>query len=227
MWHTVSPDRIPTIGRRRSLAQEAYKAIRRSLRDGILVHDEFYSEAELAHSMGISRTPVREALIEMAREGLVEVVPQRGFKLRELGPEDEREVFELRGVLESYVVRRLASKATPGDVSKLREVLDRQAELVDNPSAFLEVDEEFHLLMPQLVGLRLTYQMVFILRGALWLMGSAALALPERGPTVLQEHRAVVDAIEASDPDAAMAAIQYHINETAVAVYASRSDTDG
>jgi GntR family transcriptional regulator, rspAB operon transcriptional repressor len=226
MWHTVQSNRPPSISRRDSLAQQAYKWIRRSLREGILVHEVFYSEAELAQEMGISRTPVREALIEMAREGLVEVVPQRGFKLRQLGPEDQHEVFELRDVLESYVVRRLASRATPDDVVRLRAVLDRQAELIDDPSAFLEVDEEFHLLMPQLVGLRLTYQMVFILRGALWLMGSAALDLPERAPTVLREHRAVVDAIEAGDPDAAVAAIQYHINETAGAVYAGGVEGD-
>lgn len=216
---------MTNITRPESLSQQAYKAIRQALREGALIHGELYSEAELAQSMGISRTPVREALIELTREGLVEVIPQRGFKLRTLGAEDRREVFELRDVLESYVVRRLAAQATPDDVAVLREVIDRQADLLDDPSAFLEIDEEFHLLMPQLVGLRLTYQMVFILRGALWLMGSAALALPERAPTVLQEHRAVVDAVEAGDPEAAAAAIRYHIHETSHAVAAAPADT--
>lgn len=212
------PDRIPVIDRRDSLSQQAYKSIRQGIRSGFLVHGEFYSEGELANSMGVSRTPVREALIELNREGLVEVVPQRGFRLKVLGTEDQREVFELREALEPYIVRRLASEAGPQDVAQLRAALARQADLIGDANAFLEVDEEFHLLMPRLVGLKLSYQMLFILRGALWLMGSAALALPERSPSVLEEHRAVVDAIEKADPDAAAAAIQHHIHETAAAV---------
>ncbi|MGH9167415.1 MAG: GntR family transcriptional regulator [Acidimicrobiia bacterium] len=213
----MSEPGIPLIDRPDSLAQQAYRSIRQALRNQVLVHGEFYSESELAQSMGISRTPVREALIELAREGLVEIVPQRGFRLRILGPDDQREVFELRTVLESYVAERLARQATPDQVAQLREVLARQAGLVDEASEFLGVDEEFHLLMPRLVGLERTHEMLATLRGAMWLIGSTALSLPQRGPAVLSEHAAIVDAIADGDSKGAARALRHHIEQTALA----------
>ncbi len=206
---------ISSINRPDSLAQQAYRAIRDAIQKSIIVHGEFYSEGELAKSMGISRTPVREALIELAREGLVEIVPQRGFRLRTIGPDERREIFALRGLLECFVVRQLAQAASEEQVAELRQLLQEQARLLDDPIEFLAVDEEFHLRMPQLAGLERTYQVMISLRGALWLLGSTALALPERAPHVLKEHLAVVDAIEAHDPDRADQAIRRHIELTA------------
>lgn len=217
MARTVTNPPIPAIERTESLAQQAYRLLRRAIQRQDLVRDTLYSESELAEFMGISRTPVREALIELAREGLVEVIPQRGFRLHVLDDDDRREVFDLRVVVEAYVVERLAGQATAEDVSKLRSLLDEQRRLVDDPDAFLEVDEAFHTLMPELAGLRLARQMLGTLRGAMWLLGRSALALPERIPDVLDEHTAVVDAIEAGDAGAARDAIQAHVRISAEA----------
>lgn len=223
----MAPERISVITRADSLSQQAYTAIRDAIRNGLLIHGEFYSEGELAKSMEISRTPVREALIELNREGLIEVLPQRGFRLRELEAADRREVFELRAVLETYVVTRLAETATAANISELRALLDRQTASLDDPVAFLEIDEQFHLLMPRLVDLKLTYQMLFTLRGALWLMATSALTVPERGASVVEEHRAVVDAIESGDAEGAVAAMRRHIHETSHAVQESEGLTEG
>lgn len=218
MGHTMSTPRIPAIERTESLAQQAYRLLRRAIQRQDLVRETFYSESELAEFMGISRTPVREALIELAREGLVEVIPQRGFRLHVLDDDDRREVFDLRVVLEAYVVEQLAKNATAEDVARLRSLLDEQRRLVDDLDAFLEVDEAFHTLMPELAGLRLARQMLGTLRGAMWLLGSSALALPERIPDVLEEHTAVVDAIEAGDVRAAKDAVRRHVRMSAKAV---------
>lgn len=204
-----------------TLARQAYASIRRAIQDRHLVQGELYSEGELAESLGISRTPVREALIELSREGLIEIVRQRGFRLRQLGPVEQNEVFELRRVLETFVVRRLAGVGDPEHVAVLREVLARQGQHLDDPDAFLAVDEEFHLTMPALAQLRRTREMLAMLRGAMWLFGSTALVVPERLPHILEEHTSVVDAIESGDPDAAEAAIGYHIATTSTAVGAA------
>jgi DNA-binding GntR family transcriptional regulator len=103
---------FPPVGRSETLAHQAYQAIRVAIQNDALTPGKFYSENELGQSMGISRTPVREALIELAREGLVEVIPQRGFRLRIPTADEATEVFELRTVLESHVVKRLAEDAT-------------------------------------------------------------------------------------------------------------------
>ena len=67
---------------------------------------------------------MREALIELEREGLVEIVPQRGFRLRTISDGERREAFELRDLIETHVVRRLAKKATDADVAELRRIVD-------------------------------------------------------------------------------------------------------
>lgn len=210
-------DGISSLVRTESLGQRAYQAIRQAIRDGIIVHGALYSENDLSSQLGISRTPVREALIELAREGLVEVARQRGFRLRRLSLDEQREVFDLRRVLESYVVECLAKSATPEGIAQLKALLADQAKHVDDPAAFLAVDEQFHLLMPELVGLSRTQDMLVTLRGAMWLMGSAALALPHRAPDVISEHQAIVDAIVNKDPGRAARAVQAHIKRTSTA----------
>ena len=208
---------VSSIHRPASLSQQAYQAIRLAIRTGGLVQNRLYSEGELAKTMGISRTPVREALIELARERMVEIVPQRGFRIRELSLSEQQEVFELRRVLESFAVRQLAQDAMPDHISRLKQLLQKQAELLDDPIEFLVIDEQFHLLMPQMVNLERTYEMLIILRGAMWLIGSSALLVGERTRIVLDEHAAIVRAVEAHDPDAAAEAMRIHLKATAEA----------
>lgn len=208
---------FPPVGRSETLAQQAYQAIRIAIQNDALTPDTFYSENELGQSMGISRTPVREALIELAREGLVEVIPQRGFRLRIPTPDEATEVFELRTVLESHVVRRLAEDASDEQLKQLRDVVERQRASVGDQVEFLRLDEEFHLLMPELIGHWRTHQMLSTLRGAMWLIGGTALKAPTRSPDVISEHEAIVAAIEAHDPDAATLALATHMASTAAA----------
>lgn len=210
--------RMSFVDRPDSLAQAAYKSIRRAIRSGGLTHDQLYSENGLAMEMGISRTPVREALIELEREGLVRIAPQRGFQLRELSHEEEQEVFALRGVLEGFVAAQVARCVTPDGVAQLTRILDEQEQLVDDWEPFLACDEQFHLLLPRLARLERAHQMLVSLRGAMWLMGSEALATPQRAPEVLLEHRAIVTAIAAGDAQGASEASELHITRTAEVV---------
>jgi DNA-binding GntR family transcriptional regulator len=209
---------VTPVERPASLSRSAYLRMRQAIRDRALVHGTLYSENEIAETLGMSRTPVREALITLAREGLVEIASQRGFRLREVSQTQRAEVFDLRALLEGYAAERLAGRATPEDVARLRELVERQQDLAEDPEAFLAVDEEFHLLMPHLCGLERTHDTLTSLRGAMWLIGSQALALPQRIPAVVAEHRAIVDAIAAGDPAAAAAAAREHIARTAAAV---------
>jgi DNA-binding FadR family transcriptional regulator len=127
-------------------------------------------------------------------------------------------VFDLRALLESYSAERLAGQATAEHITRLYALVERQEQLHADPEAFLATDEEFHLLIPLLLGLERTHDTLTSLRGAMWLIGSQALALPQRIPAVLTEHRAIVDAIAAGDPAAAAQAAREHIARTAAAV---------
>lgn len=204
---------IASLPRAETLARQAYAAIRSSIWSGVIGANSFYSEVQLAGALKISRTPVREALIQLAREGLVEIVPQRGFRLRAVSEKERREAFELRDLVEQYVVGRIAVETTDEGIAKLRTILDRQAKTLDKPE-FLDIDEEFHLAMPELLNLERTRQILLTLRGIIWLSGLDALATPARSHDVLEEHRAVVDAIATRDPKKAQQAIHHHISAT-------------
>jgi DNA-binding GntR family transcriptional regulator len=205
---------LPAIHRTESLAQRAYRTVREAIRDGRLSAGEIYSEQELGTAMGISRTPVREALLELSREGLVEILPQRGFRLHSPTREEISEVFGLRRAVEGYVVAELASRASEKDIERLRDVLRRQEQLLDDAAEFLLVDEEFHLLMPQLMALERSHRTLMGLRGVMWLEGRQAMMVRDRAPAVLDEHVRIVDAIERHDAPAAVKAVHRHLDRT-------------
>ncbi|WP_214366445.1 GntR family transcriptional regulator [Pseudonocardia sp. H11422] len=211
---------VAAVERPPTLARRAYLQIQQAIRDGAIRQEVRYSENELAETLGMSRTPVREALISLSREGLVEIESQRGFRLRQLSDAERQEVFDLRSLLESYAAGKLALSASDDDIRRLRELVDGQAELGSAPdeSAFLALDEQFHLLQSELLGLERTHATMVSLRGAMWLMGFQALALPQRQEAVIAEHRAIVEAIARRDPDAATEAARAHIANTAAAV---------
>ena len=208
---------IRSIDKPGSLARQAYTAIRRAIQDRVLVQGELYSEGELAESLGISRTPVREALIDLSREGLVEIVRRRGSGCVSWGRSSSARCSSCRPFSSRTWSATSPSSPTPTTSRPFRGVLTRQAKHLDDPEAFLAVDEEFHLLMPQLAGLERTRGMLATLRGAMWLIGTTTLALPERSPHVLEEHTAVVDAVAAGNADEAEAAIRFHISTTSTA----------
>jgi DNA-binding GntR family transcriptional regulator len=208
---------LDLLPRTETLSRRAYGAVRKAIRDRIILPEVLYSEVQIADVLGISRTPVREALIELAREGIVDKFPQRGFRLRSISDEEAREVFEVRALLESHLARKLAIRASDQDVRTLGQILDRQARVTNDPSAFLELDEEFHLAFASLLGFARTRQMLLSLRGIIWVAGLAAIAQPRRAVKVLAEHRALLDRIAAGDPSGATKAIQSHIKNTAEA----------
>lgn len=209
------------ITRPQTLSKQAYKEVRRAVRDGLIVPGTFYSELQIAKELGISRTPVREALIELSREGMIEKAPQRGFSLRTISDHEQDEVFELRALLESHAARRLAREASEQDIRTLRHLLDRQAKLLHNESAFLEVDEEFHLSTATLLRLDRTREVLLTLRGIMWIAGLAAISRSHRMSDVLQEHRAILERIEARDSAGASRAVHHHVRTTARAARAS------
>ncbi|WP_432838705.1 GntR family transcriptional regulator [Dactylosporangium sp. CA-092794] len=215
---TVERFALPELGRPETLAQRAYAALRRAIREGQLQQGSRYSENALGASMGISRTPVREALIELEREGIIDIIPQKGFQLRVLSAAEQDEVFELRAALESLVVERLARRASADDVMQLRVIIQQQRGLASDPSGFLELDERFHLSMPMLLGMGRTHRMLATLRGAMWLMGSAALRVHDRTSSIIDEHTAIVDAISGGDIATAVSAVHHHLETTAAAI---------
>jgi GntR family transcriptional regulator, rspAB operon transcriptional repressor len=202
-----------------TLATQAYREIRLALLHGKLNQDSFYSENSIAVLLGISRTPAREALRQLEMEGLIDIHPQRGFRVRRVSEHELIEFYQLRDMLESYVARTLARCATPSDLSTLRHILERQKLAGDDVTEFITLDEDFHLSMAHMAGLERTARIVASLRGVLWLMGTRIVNKGPRRAEVIREHEAVLAALERHDAEGAADAVSEHIHATvAVAV---------
>jgi len=183
-----------------TLATQAYQAIRLALLHGQLRPDLFYSENSVALMLGISRTPAREALRQLETEGLIEVLPQRGFRVRRISAPELVEFYELRGMLEAYVVRTLCHRIDERLTRSLRHILERQQLAADDVTEFIGLDEEFHLSMARMAGLQRTARIV---------------DNPSRRTDVIGEHEAIVAALERRDEQAASDAVTRHIRATA------------
>ncbi len=194
------------------LVREAtYEKLKRSLIEGVLNPGERLSEIELAERLGVSRTPVREALMRLAQEGLVELQPGRGAWVRELTPEEVREVYEVRAALEAEAARLAAERATEADLDALiaaEEALRRLPRT--DVAAQTRADARFHA---RLVATSKNRELERLFHQL-----DAKLALARRfssdenqSPKTLAEHRAIVAAIRDRDPERAAAAARDHI----------------
>lgn len=196
--------------------QKAYAYLKDTVLTDPAMQGEFLSEQEIADRIGVSRTPIREALLMLAAEDLVELVPKRGARVAPLTAREIRELMELRGIVERYAARQLIAEDR-APVRELRELLVRQAGLTgpEQSREFIAVDHLFHATLVSGVGNGLLDRHYDGLRSRQVRSGVVALYNRQgRQGTVLDEHRAIADALAAGDAEAACAAIDAHLGST-------------
>ena len=197
---------------RDTLADCAYRSIRVAIINHELVPGRFYSEAWLAGLLGVSRTPTHYALLQMEIEGIVEIAAQRGFRVREVPESELHEFYDVRVILETNVLQRLAPKVDAGAVATLRDFLDRQRRAIEEPIQFQDLDEGFHRFMAEAAGLHRTASIIHSLRGILWL-GTGHRPAAARA-AVVDEHAAIVDGLQAHDAGRAVEALVRHLHSS-------------
>jgi DNA-binding GntR family transcriptional regulator len=203
-------------GRDTTASRQAYRALRLAIQRGDLALGELYSIGQIAEHLNISRTPVREAVCQLEAESLVEILPQRGFRLRAVSAAEIEEFLALREMLESYVVRTLIARNDPSLVRPLTVMIDRQEEYIDDDEEFIYLAEELHLTMAECAGLPRVAWILNSLRGQLWLLGRQSILQPNRRLAAIAEHRAIVDLIAQGDESGAAAAMRQHLTNTAL-----------
>ncbi|GAB4349512.1 MAG: GntR family transcriptional regulator [Gammaproteobacteria bacterium] len=181
---------------------------RRQLRPG-----DWIDEPELCAKLNISRTPLREALKVLHGENLVELVPRRGCRVRNLADDELLELFPVMASLEGLCANLATRKLAPEDLADLERLHDRleafaAAGDVDN---YYEVNREFHLAIQNLSGNRWLQRITGELRNVLTLARHRQLTVPGRLQSSLEEHRTIMEALRAGDADSAAAAMQDHL----------------
>lgn len=202
---------IPTLIRSESLAQQGYDTIRRAIRDGKIPRGQLFSESSLAEMLGVSRTPVREALLNLFRDGVVEIVPKRGYRLVELDEAAISEIRLLRAALEQLVVGRLCKTVTPLEICELRALLKGKGHSQED---MYGIDEAFHIRMAEMAGLLQIRRELLSVRGKMYLIASGTQVASMRNDKVIREHAELVDALERHDCTAARQLITAHVERS-------------
>jgi len=137
------------ITKKRSLREEVYESLKRSILHGKLKAGQRLIEEQFAHQIGISRTPVREAFHKLERDELVTRLPQGGFAVRKFTKEDVEEIFGIRSALESYAAYLATLHITPEKVSMLEKKVDESEEALKSgdDDKVVQFHTEFHNLL--------------------------------------------------------------------------------
>lgn len=196
--------------------EKAYAFLKETVLTDPDMQGRFLTEQEIADRIGISRTPIREALLLLAAEDLVQLVPKRGAHIAPLSGREITELMELRGIVERYAAEQaIEQRKVP--VEELTELLERQRGLSgpEHAKEFIAVDHLFHTTMVASVGNELLNRHYDGLRSRQIRAGVVALYnRTGRQEAVLAEHRAILDAVASGDPEAARAAISGHLEST-------------
>ena len=174
---------------------------------------EVISEAEIALSYGVSRTPVREAILKLSDEGLLEIFPQSGIFVARIPIAALPEAIIIRKALEATTAQLAAERAAPSQILSLHSILERQREAnaTGESDAFHRADEMFHAAIAEVAGYPGIWTLIQQVK--VHVDRYRRLTLPQQGriTRVIAEHEAILAAIEAHDPAGARTAMEIHL----------------
>lgn len=196
-----------------ALRHDVRNHLRNLIYDGTLQPGDRIVESRLARELGISQTPVREALRELEQMGLVVSYPNRGSSVRQIAPQDADEMYTLRAHLEAMAITLALPNLTDEDLATMDGLIDGMVEagVDENPELLTELDTRFHEFICERSGhglLLRTWQGISPLN---WTM-MTVIRLKDRNLKELAErHRPIVDALRARDSEKAVQAIREHV----------------
>lgn len=198
---------------RQSLREQVANVLRAAIVSGQMRPGVLYSVPTLAERFAVSATPVREAMLDLAKEGLVDSVRNKGFRVTELSDEDLDNITQLRALIEVPTVARLASVIGEDEVEALRPLAQaivdsaREGDLI----RYLEEDRRFHLQLLAAAGNPRLVDVVRDLRAQTRLYGLDGLVQQDRLTSSAEEHLELLDALRARDATWAEAVMRRHI----------------
>lgn len=203
-----------------SLTEQAYRLLREEILARRLRPGARLVERVLAQRFGLSKTPVREAIARLERDGLVEVVPSQGAVVRRLGLQEVRNLLELRQVLEGFAARRAAERADEATLENLERILEQadRVRRLGRPELYREYDLQFHALIREAAGNETLTQVMEGLGAQIRLVMSTSAALPGRIEASVSEHRRILEALRRRQPAEAERAACEHIQRALEAV---------
>src|SRR5262245_25235987 len=208
---------VPRLRHPHGLKEQAYDQLRSLILRGQLAPDTVYSAAHFAERLGVSRTPVREALLQLVTEGFLTVIKQEGYTLRRFTEKEIRELFETRKLIETYVAEQLTGKLSEPDVRQLRAMIKGMASLAEqgDTAGFLDTDRAFHVTLVERLDNRLLASIMENIRAQVSLVSMQAVAAHKgRTAETLREHGEIRETLRGKDPKKAVRAVVDHLETT-------------
>ena len=205
------------------LREVVCETLRDAIRKGVLKPGERLMEIQLAEELGVSRTPVREAIRKLELEGYVIMMPRRGTYVANLSIRDVNEVFEIRTSLDSLASGLAAERITDDELERLQRLLVIIGGYVEanDMDKIVETDTEFHDLLYQASRNTRLVGIIFNLREQLTRFRTTSMSFPGRLKATLEEHRRIVEAIAQGDVKEAQQAAEDHMEKSEQTLLAS------
>ena len=197
----------------RQTAHEYVRSVvRRAILNGELAGGSRLVQAELAATLDVSTTPIREALRDLATEGLVHFDPHRGAIVAELSAQDREDIYEIRLVLEPMAMRKAVSEVTPQLLERLRK-LQQAMEAEPHSAEWVDRNRVFHMAVyEQAVSPRLAAMIRTLQDASVMYIGAAVQRDPSHREHANKGHQEILEALEAHDEEAAVAALIPHLS---------------
>ncbi|KJS15719.1 MAG: GntR family transcriptional regulator [Peptococcaceae bacterium BRH_c4b] len=195
------------------LREMVFESMREAIIQGRLKPGERLMEIQLADEMGVSRTPIREAIRKLELEGFVVMVPRKGAFVAGISVKDIVDVFEVRAALEALAAGLAAERITPDELEELERSLVAISEVSskDDIDAIVETDTSFHELIYKASRNERLFQIVIHLKEQIQRFRTTSLSQPGRSKDALEEHRKMVEAISDRNVELAQNLARDHI----------------
>ncbi|NLA59062.1 MAG: GntR family transcriptional regulator [Firmicutes bacterium] len=205
-----------------------FENLREAIITGQLRPGERLMEVQIAEELGVSRTPVREAIRKLELEGLVVMVPRKGAYVSNVSIKDISDIFQIRRALEGLAAELAADRLTEEQLEELEQLLVRTAETVEKLDILTTVDMDtgFHQVIYEASRNEKLSSMLYHLREQIQRFRTQSLSRPGRLEQALLEHRAIMDALKERDGELARRLVEEHIENAESALLAAFEDSE-
>lgn len=197
------------------LRDEVFNTLREKILKGVLKPGERLMEIHLADQLGVSRTPIREAIRMLELEGLVKMVPRKGAQVAKISREDLQDVLEVRKALDTLAVKLACERITEEEIVRLKEAEDafEKALASEDATEIAEADVAFHDVIQAASKNKRLKNMISNLAERIYRYRFEYIKQQsDGGKTLMMEHRTIIRCIEENDVEAAIKAIELHID---------------
>ena len=200
------------------LSQKVYRVLKTEIVKGFLEPGTKLFEDKIATQMGVSRTPVREAIQKLAAEGLIKIAPNQTLIVTEISLEDIKEVLQIRGVLEGLAARVVAKKITSQEIDELEKIVTQMGLYVikKDLTSYCKVDDEFHNLILNVCGNKWIIQIRDNLGNFIYRFRIKSLSVPGRLKCSLEEHQKIMESLKKHNSEEADRLSQIHMENTII-----------